>query len=211
MIATSAAAGKFCKENSIAVPFRGQPPREARFSVSDRFVSHRVARELLKLRGMPRSSTSLEAHPHSGLAVEAYSQVTSPIRRATDLLSHYQIRMYLSDRKRAMYSRSRLSATVDLVNERVQTVRGIERSSVRYWVLAVLWRLFIGDSSSDSSNGAQVESSSAGDLGLVFLLDFGETIVCSLPARAYIGDVLKVTIQQSDPRSNFVRAHAQRP
>eukprot|EP00183_Erythrolobus_madagascarensis_P007012 CAMPEP_0185846630 /NCGR_PEP_ID=MMETSP1354-20130828/2198_1 /TAXON_ID=708628 /ORGANISM="Erythrolobus madagascarensis, Strain CCMP3276" /LENGTH=123 /DNA_ID=CAMNT_0028546791 /DNA_START=1 /DNA_END=372 /DNA_ORIENTATION=+ len=123
-----------------------------------------------------------------------------------------------------MYSRSRLSATVDLVNERVQTVRGIERSSVRYWVLyklqqlgvsqqhdAVLWRLFIGDSSSDSSNGAQVESSSAGDLGLVFLLDFGETIVCSLPARAYIGDVLKVTIQQSDPRSNFVRAHAQRP
>lgn len=41
---------------------------------------------------MTRSVTSVrEPTPHAALGVSAYVQFTSPIRRYTDLLAHYQV------------------------------------------------------------------------------------------------------------------------
>lgn len=42
---------------------------------------------------MTRSVTSVrEPTPHAALGLPAYLQFTSPIRRYTDLLAHYQVR-----------------------------------------------------------------------------------------------------------------------
>jgi exoribonuclease-2 len=48
-------------------------------------------------RCMRPRSLSLKPSRHWGLGLEAYTQVTSPLRRYTDLLAHLQIRAILRD------------------------------------------------------------------------------------------------------------------
>jgi exoribonuclease-2 len=59
-----------------------------------------VARELTlqmqQLQGMPPAYTIPSHAPHYGLGLAGYAQITSPIRRYSDLLLHQQLRASLS-------------------------------------------------------------------------------------------------------------------
>ena len=50
------------------------------------------AEQFSRRRGMKRSRTTLECSRHSGLGLDAYSRVTSPLRRYPDLIASQQIR-----------------------------------------------------------------------------------------------------------------------
>ncbi len=50
------------------------------------------AEQFSRRRGMKRSRTTLECSWHSGLGLDAYSRVTSPLRRYPDLIASQQIR-----------------------------------------------------------------------------------------------------------------------
>ena len=71
--------------------------------IKDRPDKHLI--ETVLLRSMPLAVYSEENLGHFGLAFEAYTHFTSPIRRYPDLLVHRTIRDLITKKKRRLYSR----------------------------------------------------------------------------------------------------------
>jgi exoribonuclease-2 len=83
----------------------------------------------------PRTLSS-KPDPHWGLGLDIYTQVTSPLRRYTDLLAHLQIRALL--RGRPPLSPDELSSRLAAGEATSQAVTQAERASRLHWTLAYL-------------------------------------------------------------------------
>jgi len=94
MLAAGEVAGRFCTKNQIPVAFRSQlPPKE--LSEEENSIPAGWAKSVALLRLMRPSEMDVRPARHAGIGLDVYSQVTSPIRRATDLLAHFQIKAFL--------------------------------------------------------------------------------------------------------------------
>jgi exoribonuclease-2 len=109
MVRCNEAFGRYCAANAIAAPFRqrgpfeGTVPSGARSPVdvlapADEAGVH-VAAAMRVLRNFPPASLTFEPAPHRGIGVTAYVQCTSPLRRACDLLAHFQLAAHLAGRE----------------------------------------------------------------------------------------------------------------
>jgi exoribonuclease-2 len=91
-------------------------------------------RNYLQRRIMKRVSISATCAPHRGLGLEGYVQMTSPLRRYSDLVMHRQVRHALSSGQ-ALYSEDELLSIVDYSRRMQELVPLIERETARYWLL----------------------------------------------------------------------------
>lgn len=89
MVQCGMAAGRFCAERRLAVPFRGQPPPVHPPLPPGLYTDPADVHSIL--RTLQPSRTALQPEPHGVLGVPAYVQVTSPLRRYTDVLAQRQI------------------------------------------------------------------------------------------------------------------------
>eukprot|EP01130_Rhizamoeba_saxonica_P001701 TRINITY_DN11565_c0_g1_i1.p1 TRINITY_DN11565_c0_g1~~TRINITY_DN11565_c0_g1_i1.p1 ORF type:complete len:841 (-),score=184.62 TRINITY_DN11565_c0_g1_i1:39-2561(-) len=100
-----------------------------------------IMRAIEKLRRMPQSYSSLTAVNHSALGLAQYVQVTSPVRRVTDLLAHYQL-------KNAMLTKANVDPVrirelphaifhnlLGMVKAKEREIKNLQNQSTRYWVL----------------------------------------------------------------------------
>ena len=94
MLLAGEGAARFAMNHSIPFPFVTQEapdlPKE---------VMGGLAGQFKLLRGMRKRSVGITPGVHSGLGIAGYSQVTSPLRRYSDLVAHQQLRAYLDGRK----------------------------------------------------------------------------------------------------------------
>jgi hypothetical protein len=95
MILAGEVAGRFCQAEKIPVPFRGQPQPELPPDEELLQLPAGPVRECAVRRCMPRSEVGITPSRHASLGLDVYSQATSPIRRYTDMLTHFQIKAYL--------------------------------------------------------------------------------------------------------------------
>jgi exoribonuclease-2 len=75
---------------------------------------------------------------HSGLGLDLYVQVTSPLRRYHDLLAHQQLRAYL--RGDAPLDAETVMQRTSEAREMVRSVRVAERLSINHWLMVYLQR-----------------------------------------------------------------------
>jgi exoribonuclease-2 len=73
---------------------------------------------------------------HQGLGVDSYTQVTSPLRRYTDLLAHMQIRAYL--RKEKPMTTEEISARIGFSEAAAVAIAQAERASLNHWLMVYL-------------------------------------------------------------------------
>jgi exoribonuclease-2 len=103
-------------------------------------------------RCMRPRSVSIKPGYHWGLGLEGYTQVTSPLRRYTDLLAHQQIRAFLrQEGRQGCQAGGDSPLTEDEVLLRLaagdaaaQRVTQAERSSRMYWTAVYLEGLLTG-------------------------------------------------------------------
>jgi len=134
MILANRLAGKFCHENSIPSIYRSQESPDEKLPESSSFD----ALTLFNLRKyLKRSVTDLKPGRHSGLGVEHYIQVTSPLRRYTDLIMHRQLKSFLKTGA-CLYSDSDLEAIVAVTELSADIADMLERDRKNYWVLKYL-------------------------------------------------------------------------
>lgn len=82
------------KEAGIALPYRGQAQAVLPSVAELEGVPSGPCRAaLLRSRMVRGICTTHEPLPHAGLGLPAYCQVTSPIRRYSDLLAHWQLKV----------------------------------------------------------------------------------------------------------------------
>ena len=125
-------------EAGLALPYRGQnqpvlPPPEELAAIPAGPPRYAAIRRCMT-RGLTETGAPV---PHYGLGLDGYVQFTSPIRRYTDLLAHYQLKAHLRGEE-PPYSAEGLGAVVDEVSETAFQKRSLTWAVEEYWLATFL-------------------------------------------------------------------------
>ena len=200
MILAGQIAGNYGSEHDLPLPYRGQPqpelpPEEELLQLPAGFVRFCAIR-----RCMPRSETSMAPIRHASLGLDSYVQVTSPIRRYTDLLAHFQIKAHLRGEE-LPFSRSELQEIVYSVTSSAYEATLVERQTNRYWALEYLrrngeciWQVLVLRWLREDEN-----------LGLILIEDLGIEFPHRFERSVNLGDRLEMQVARSDPQRDEIR------
>jgi exoribonuclease-2 len=125
MLMAGMAAGRFCLERGIPIPYATQALPDGLDTATD-LASMYARRRRFK-------PTRLTGTPdlHAGLGLPLYTRATSPLRRYSDLLVHQQIRAELTGRDGL--SEDEVMARVAQAEVAAASVRRSERLSNQHW------------------------------------------------------------------------------
>ncbi len=200
MILAGEVAGRFATENEIPLPFRSQPQPE--FPPEEELLQLPAGPvRYCALRGyMPRSEMGTTPAPHAGLGLQVYTQVTSPIRRYIDLLSHFQLKAYLRGDE-CPFSAEQVQEIAYSASAASYEAMLVERQTKRYWALEYLrrhgnqrWNALVLRWLREEDN-----------LGIILLEDLGLELPHRFQNHVELGDRVEVEVVVSDPRQDFIR------
>ena len=200
MILAGQIGGKYGTEHNLPLPFRGQPQPELP-SEEELLQLPAGPTRFCALRScMPRSETSMSPIRHASLGLESYVQVTSPIRRYTDLLAHFQIKAHLKDEE-LPFSREELQEIVYSVGSSSYEATLVERQTNRYWGLEYLrrnaeciWGVLVLRWLREDEN-----------LGLILIEDLGMELPHRFDRPVSLGERLEMQVTRADPQRDEVR------
>lgn len=138
---------------------------------------------------------------HNGIGVSAYTQATSPIRRYSDLLVHYQLKAGIRGDTPPLSWEDLEQLLVNLESTS-KLVGNLQRKSERFWLFKYFqenmkndkqYRALILDTKTDSS------VSMRGAVGFVYLMEVGFKTNLYLTKKVARGDIIHVRVSQCDP------------
>ncbi len=130
MLAAGEAVSQFAKENNIPIPYAYQPEPE-KIQYPEKPSEHYAYRRCFKA-----SRHSTETGSHFGLGLPHYTRVTSPLRRYLDLVTHQQLRAFITGQ--AMLTHEALVERIGLADEASFASRKAERFSTQHWKMLYL-------------------------------------------------------------------------
>ena len=198
MVLTGRLAGEFCELNHIPAVYRQGEPLVDPEDLADLPPDSREFRYRM-VRKIPRARLSVHPGHHYGLGIDAYTQVTSPLRRYQDFLMHNQILSFIEDTGPSLSAQDLMQVFVD-IEDRQSTYNMISRSARQYFLLK-----YIVDKGEDSLD-AWVVLHARGRT----LLTLAETGI-STWVKGIIGkrdEKVVVKIQEIDPRQDILRVLA---
>lgn len=131
MILANSVAATFCVRNDVPIIFRTQDKPEGLPEMNPDVYDPIIFEQCIKC--MKKSRLSLHPQSHGGLGVDFYTQLTSPIRRYTDLIMQRQLAAYLRKEDLAYQSEELMSviAAAEAVNSEVKEV---QKQSENFWI-----------------------------------------------------------------------------
>lgn len=131
MLLAGEGAAHFAFENNIAFPYVSQ---EAPDIPSD--LPPGLAGEFKTVKSMHRRSVGVTPGAHAGIGIGMYSQVTSPLRRYSDLIAHQQLRAFLDGRQ--LIDKNTMLERISAGDEAAIACKKVERKSNLHWTLVYL-------------------------------------------------------------------------
>jgi exoribonuclease-2 len=190
MVCACTGVGALLHEHRIPCIFRiqSEPEIPISWNLAD---ARRPAFILRSVRQLRRAEVSLQPGRHAALGVDQYTQITSPLRRYSDLMVQRQIFHWMRSGV-GLYREGDLLARMADLEDRMLKIRRAMAEADRFWILAILRDLA---GSQVQAEVSEVLSSSA----LVFLPEFGiQTRV--FPKRTLQeGEMLRLQIIRADP------------
>jgi exoribonuclease-2 len=198
MILANQLAAQHAVRQGVPVIFRTQDPplSDPGFYGGEQEYDPLSANKILK--GMRRSRLSLFPQPHAGLGLDAYTQLTSPIRRFADIVIQRQMTAHLAGQP-VPYEREELLEILTMAEAAERDMRAIERQATRFWVLEYLAR---------QPDDRVFEAVVLDKIGGGYILELSEVFTPGyLPTGAghELGARLRVRIEQVDPKRNVLR------
>ena len=199
MILGGEVAAKFAQTNGIPIPYRYQeqpelPPLDTLMQLPAGPV-----REFAICRCMTKGSLGLYASRHAGLGLDAYAQITSPIRRYSDLLAHWQIKAFLRQEP-LPFTAEMLTGILQAIEPAIWDANQVEKQSVRYWSLEylrrnkdVVWEALMLDWLRENEK-----------LALVLIEDLGLKLPMKISRQIQVGDNLRIKTSEVDPRKDII-------
>ncbi|MBE7380443.1 MAG: VacB/RNase II family 3'-5' exoribonuclease [Leptolyngbya sp. SIO1E4] len=201
MILTGEVAARYGQAHSLAMPFRSQPQPELPSEEELMQLPSPLVRYSAIRRCMPRSEMGIIPARHATLGLEGYSQVTSPIRRYTDLLAHFQIKAHLRGDPLPFSSIEMTELTQGASSGAYEAVL-VERQTKRYWALEYLRRQGRDQTWSVVLLRWLRESDR---LGLVLFEELGLELAMRFERDAELGQRLSVRVTHANPRQDVIR------
>lgn len=200
MILAGEVAGRYCQENNIPVAFRSQPQPELPTEEELILLPAGPVRSCALRRCMPKSGTGLSAARHASLGLDTYTQVTSPIRRYTDLLAHFQIKAHLRGDELPFHRDKMQEIIFEVMSTSSEAVL-VERQTNRYWSLQYLQK-----HNNEIWHGLVLRWLREDDnLALILLEDLGLEFAHRFDRVPKIGEQLKLQVHFCDPQRDEIR------
>jgi exoribonuclease-2 len=193
MVLLNALAADFAAVHSVPVIFRTQEPREPLPSGTE-LLPEALAFEKVR-RTFKRSRLSLTPGLHSGLGLSAYTQVSSPIRRYSDLVTQRQFTALLRG-KPMPHTREELLQVLATAEAAEMEIRSLEERSVNYWLLRYLHQ---------EKMGISLAATILDRKGTVELDDYYLRGKLPDPGTLEPGTAIQVTIDNIDPLRAEIR------
>ncbi len=131
MILANRVAARFLEKNKIPGLFRSQPPpRENIISGNETALLPNIRQRRLISRGV----LSTVAEPHSGLGLPLYTTVTSPLRRALDLVVQQQLSGFLL-KGQPLHGLEDLEGILPVLKQGLATAAQVNQGTIRYWLI----------------------------------------------------------------------------
>jgi exoribonuclease-2 len=131
MLLAGEAAGIWAMQHNVPFPYIEQEIAEMPDEICSGMAGSYQHRRCLRPRIL-----STKPGRHEGLGLDTYTQVTSPLRRYTDLLAHTQIRTFL--RGCAVLPADELAAKMAAGEAAASAVNQAERASRNHWIMVYL-------------------------------------------------------------------------
>ncbi len=136
---------------------------------------------------------------HASLGLNTYSQVTSPIRRYTDLLSHFQIKAHLRGDE-LPFTVERLQEVMLGLGTNIYEANMVERQTNRYWTLEYFNRS--GDREWDALFLRWLREDES--LALVLIEELGIELAMKFNRWIAAGEQIQVQVALVDPRQDII-------
>jgi exoribonuclease-2 len=200
MILAGEVAARYAQSHNIPLPFRGQPqpelpPEEELLQLPPGFVRFCALR-----RCMPKSEMSTTPLRHAGLGLDTYTQATSPIRRYSDLLTHFQLKAHLRGEE-PPFSAEQIREVMMTVSSTTQELTMVERQTNRYYALEYLrrhpeqaWEVIVLMWLREDSN-----------LALILLEDIGLQLPMMFKRSVKLGERVLVKVALADPQKDIIQ------
>jgi len=130
MILYNRLAARFCKDHQIPALYRSQEPPAGILNPDEMGYIYYVFKQRRRINPLV---VNTEPKPHSGLGVEAYTNVSSPIRRYLDLVIQRQMTDFLLQRPLA-YTRGDLENLRMMIDPLLKDLENLKRNRARYWI-----------------------------------------------------------------------------
>ena len=131
MLLAGEGAAKFAFTNGIPFPFVSQEspdiPQELPQGLAGQFRLRKCMR---------KRSVGVTPAMHSGLGIAMYSQVTSPLRRYSDLIAHQQLRAFIDGRP--LLDRDTMLERISAGDAAAAAAHKAEHKSEQHWTLVYL-------------------------------------------------------------------------
>ncbi|MDE6773115.1 MAG: RNB domain-containing ribonuclease, partial [Treponemataceae bacterium] len=131
MVLAGEGAARFAFKNGIPFPFVSQEAPDIPQDIPDGYAGQFRLRKCMRKR-----TVSLTPSQHAGLGVGMYSQVTSPLRRYGDLISHEQLRAFLCGRE--LIDKATMLLRMSEGDAAAIATHKAERQSNMHWTLVYL-------------------------------------------------------------------------
>ncbi|MEI1376204.1 ribonuclease R [Nostoc sp. UHCC 0926] len=200
MILAGEVAARYGKAHNIPLPFRGQPQPELPPDEELLLLPAGFVRACAMRRCMPKSEMSITPLRHAGLGLDTYTQATSPIRRYSDLLTHFQLKAHLRGEV-LPFSAEQLKEVMMTVSTITQEVTMVERQTNRYYALEYLrrhpeetWDVTVLMWLREDSN-----------LALILLEDLGLQLPMTFKRSVNLGEQILVKVSHADPQKDMIQ------
>lgn len=131
MLLAGEAAAKYAFKNNIPFPFVSQEKPDIPKDLPDGLAGQYKLRRHMRSR-----SVGVTPKQHAGLGLGMYSQVTSPLRRYSDLIAHQQLRAFLDGR--TVIGKDEMLERIARGDAATVATAKAERNSRLHWTLVYL-------------------------------------------------------------------------
>jgi len=131
MILASNVAAEWGKQRGAPLLYRVQDVALPKEYAGVWTLPHDMARIM---KALVPSGLDLVPRPHAALGVSAYSPITSPLRRYSDLLNEAQL-LHMVQHGHPRWTQTELGILLPLLNARLDAAGQVQRFRPRYWKL----------------------------------------------------------------------------
>jgi exoribonuclease-2 len=139
MILAGGVAARHCEQAGLAAIYRRQAPPASEVAVPSPGAWDPVSVRAVR-RSLRRAEVSLQPGRHHALGLDAYAQVTSPLRRYQDLANQRQIAAHLAG-EAPPYTHEAMQRIAATTEQAEAQARRAERARADFWLLRHLERL----------------------------------------------------------------------
>lgn len=131
MLLAGEGSARFAFKNNIPFPYVSQESPEFPENIPDGWAG-----QFAKIKCMRKRSVGITPSPHAGLGLSFYSQVTSPLRRYSDLIAHEQLHAFIDGKK--MIEKDEMLERISLGDAASVAAKKAARLSDTHWKLVYL-------------------------------------------------------------------------